>query len=72
MNAGFHCAFGAAYDFGNLGDRQVLKKMQHQHLAMPEADLTQGLVNRRRIFLGKRGLLSLLEILKLRLLGSLP
>ena len=53
MHAGFHCAFGTPYDCGDLGDRQILKKMQNEDLAMPETDLTQGLVNRRRIFVRK-------------------
>ena len=59
-------------NFGDLGNRQVFKKMQDQNLAMPETDLTQGLVNRCRIFVLKRRLLGFLKIFKLHLLGRLP
>jgi hypothetical protein len=40
MHAGFHRSFGTSYDFGDLGDRHILKKMQNQNLVMPEADLS--------------------------------
>ncbi len=72
MHAGFHCSFGAHDLNRNLGDRQVLKKMQNQAYLMPETDLTQGLVNRRSFFFRKRRLLGFLKIFKLLLLGPLP
>ena len=45
--------------------------MQHQHLAMPDPNLAQCLMNRGSIVLGKRRLFGLLEILKLNLLDPL-
>src|SRR5271165_4666740 len=46
--------------------------MQDQNLSMLETDLTQRLMNRRRIVFGKRRLLGLLKLLELNLLGLLP
>ena len=71
MHAGFHRSFGTPHDFGDLGDRQILKKMQNQNLAMQKSDFTQCLMNCRRIFIRKRRLLSLDKFLVLRLLDRL-
>ena len=56
---------------GDFGNRHVLKKMQNQNLAMPETDLTQGQMNRRRIFVRKRRFFGFLKIFKVHLLSPL-
>src|ERR1035438_5853057 len=46
--------------------------MQDQNFSMLESNLAQCLMNRRSIFIRKRGILGLLKVFELTLLGPLP
>jgi len=70
MQAGFDCAFRTIDNLGNFGDRQVLKKVQHQDFPMAEADFSQCLMNCGGIFGGEGRLVGFLKVFELDLLGA--
>jgi len=72
MDAGFDRAFRTPDNRGDFRQGEILEKMQHQHFAVPESDLIQGLMNCGGVLLCEGGFRRSLERRAVHFLGSFP